>query len=192
MNNLKTHLAANWKLTEEEVSTFLSAFDLITVQKGEVFSLPGAVCNQIGLIQSGLMKCVLVEDEKEVIFEFAYENSFIADYYSFLTGTPSAKLISCLEPTTAYVITRQKLAELSCKYAFMERMSMITNEQLFVRMHEKLTSLLLDSAMVRYQKLITARPDLAQRIPQYLLASYLNVKPETISRIRRRMVKVLS
>jgi len=192
VNNLKTHLAANWKLTEEEVSIFLSAFDLITLEKGETFSLPGTVCNQIGLIQSGLMKCVLVESEKEVIFEFAYENSFIADYYSFLTGTPSTKLISCLEPTTAYVITRQKLTELSSKYAFMERMSMITNEQLFVRMHEKLTSLLLDSAMTRYQKLIMARQDLAQRIPQYLLASYLNVKPETISRIRKRLVKVLS
>ena len=110
MNNLKTHLAANWKLTEEEVSTFLSAFDLITLQKGEAFSLPEAVCNQIGLIRSGLMKCVLIENEKEIIFEFAYENSFIADYYSFVTGTPSTKLISCLEPTTVYVITRQKLA----------------------------------------------------------------------------------
>lgn len=192
MNDLETHLAANWKLTEQEVSTFLSAFDLITLQKGEAFSLPGVVCNKIGLIQSGLMKCVLIENEKEVIFEFAYENSFIADYYSFVTGTPSTKLISCLEQTKAYVITRQKLEELSSKYAFMERMSMITNEQLFIRMHEKLTSLLLDSATLRYQKLITARQDLAQRIPQYLLASYLNVKPETISRIRKRMVKVLS
>jgi len=192
VNDLETHLAANWKLTEQEVSTFLSAFDLITLQKGEAFSLPGVVCNKIGLIQSGLMKCVLIENEKEVIFEFAYENSFIADYYSFVTGTPSTKLISCLEQTKAYVITRQKLEELSSKYAFMERMSMITNEQLFIRMHEKLTSLLLDSATLRYQKLITARQDLAQRIPQYLLASYLNVKPETISRIRKRMVKVLS
>jgi CRP-like cAMP-binding protein len=192
VNDLKTHLAAKWKLTDDEVSTFLSAFDLITLQKGEAFSLPGTVCNQIGLIQSGLMKCVLVDNKKEVIFEFAYENSFIADYYSFVTGTSSTKLISCLEPTIAYVITRQKLAELSSKYAFMERMSMRTNEQLFVRMHEKLTSLLQDSATVRYQKLISSRQDLAQRIPQYLLASYLNVKPETISRIRRRMVKVLS
>ena len=89
MNNLKTHLAANWKLTEEELSTFLSAFDLITLQKGEAFSLPEALCNQTGLIQSRLMKCVLVENEKETIFEFAYENNFIADYYSFLTGYKS-------------------------------------------------------------------------------------------------------
>ncbi len=185
-------MAANWKLKEEEIDIFLSASDLITLQKGEDFFLPGAVCDKIGLIKNGLMKCVLVENEKEVIFEFAYENSFIADYYSFVTGTPSTKVITCLEPTIAYVITRQKLRELSSRYPFMERMSMITNEQLFVRMHEKLTSLLLDSATVRYQKLITARQDLAQRIPQYLLASYLNIKPETISRIRKRMVKVLS
>ncbi len=187
-----THLASNLQLTEEEAVIFLSAFDLMSLKKGELFSPPGEICNRIGLIESGLMKCVLPQEEKEVIFEFAYENSFIADYYSFLKGTPSAKIISCLEPTTIYVITREKLVQLSSRYAFIERISRMTNEQLFIRMHEKSTSLLLDSATVRYRKLIAARQDLAQRIPQYLLASYLNVKPETISRIRKRLVKALS
>lgn len=192
MNTLITHLISNLQLTEEEVAIFLSAFDLINLKKGDIFMYPGKTCDRIGLIQSGLMKCVLLKEEKEVVFEFAYENSFIADYYSFVTGLPSYKLISCLEPTTVYVITRQKLTQLGNRYNFVARISRITNEQLFIRMHEKSTSLLLDSATVRYKKLIELRQDLAQRIPQYLLASYLNVKPETISRIRKRLAKVPS
>lgn len=192
MSNLIVHLASNLQLTEEEATIFLSAFELVTLKKGEVFAYPGDLCKRIGLIESGLMKCVLFQEEKEVVFEFAYENSFIADYYSFVTGTSSKKMISCLEPTTVYVTTKVKLAQLSSRYAFIERISRMTNEQLFIRMHEKSTSLLLDSASERYRKLIVARHDLAQRIPQYLLASYLNVKPETISRIRKQLVKPLS
>ncbi len=192
MGTLNKHLAQIWNVTEDEVAVFLAAFGQLTLKKGDTFSLPGVVCDQIGLIKSGLMKCVLINDGNEVVFEFAYENSFIADYYSFVTRTPSTKLISCLEPTEIWVINRQKLADLSREHAFIERISRITNEHLFIRMHEKATSLLLDSATVRYQKLITARQDLAQRIPQYLLASYLNVKPETISRIRKRIVYPLS
>lgn len=192
MTTLTNHLVANWNVTETEADTFLSAFEPVKLKKGDVFSSQGIVCNQIGLIVNGLMKCVLVDDASETIFEFAYENSFIADYYSFVTRAPSTKVISCLEPTTVLVITRRKLTELSHKHAFIERISRLTNEQLFIRMHEKATSLLLDSATVRYQKLVAARQDLAQRIPQYLLASYLNVKPETISRIRKRLATSVS
>jgi len=61
------------------------------------------------------------------------------------------------------------------------------NENLFLKTHNRLTSFLLQSPLERYQRLITERHDLAQRIPQYLIASYLNVKPETISRIRKRI-----
>jgi len=189
VSDLITYLVSIFKLTSEEATIFLSAFDLITLEQNEAFVVSGEICHRIGLIKSGLVKCVLTKDGKEVIFEFAYENTFVTDYYSFVTGIPSTKKIVCMEPTMIYIITRQKLIELSRAYGFIERISRITNELLFLKMHEKLTSLMLDSATIRYQKLITGRPDLAQRIPQYLLASYLNVKPETISRIRKRMVR---
>jgi CRP-like cAMP-binding protein len=185
VTTLTKHLADYWNITEGEAKIFLAAFDEVTLRKGDTFASPGVVCNRIGLVKSGLMKCALIKDGEEVIFEFAYENSFIADYYSFVTGTASNKSIVCLERTTVLVITRAKLADLGRQYGFIERISRITNEQLFIKMHEKATSLLLDSATVRYQKLVAARQDIAQRIPQYLLASYLNVTPETISRIRR-------
>lgn len=192
MNHTLTYLTSAYKLTLKEADVFLSAFEQTVLKKNDVFVKPKEICHKIGLIQSGLMKCSLVGDGVEKVFEFAYENTFITDYYSFTTQLPSEKEIICIEDTIVYTITRQKLAELSAKHTFMERMSRMTNERLFLRMHEKLTSLMLDSAVVRYKKLIADRWDLAQRVPQHLLASYLHVRPETLSRIRRKIAKGVS
>lgn len=135
------------------------------------------------------MKCVFNKDGEEVIFEFAAEGQFISDYYSFVTHTPSAKEIRCLEDTIVYVITREQLEKLGQEHSFIERMSRQMNERLFLHMHNRLQSLLLDSPRERYQQLIANREDLVARIPQYLIAAYLNVQPETLSRIRKKMAR---
>ena len=138
-----------------------------------------------GMIETGLMACIYNKDGNEVVDEFAFENYFITNYYSFLTHTPSEKEIRCLEDSTVYVITREQLEQLAATHSFIERMSSIMNENLFLRTHTRVKSLLLDTAAERYRQLITERPDLTQRIPQYLIAAFLNVSPETISRIRK-------
>lgn len=174
-------------LSEENAEVFLSKFTRISLNKNDVFITPGKVCNTIGLIEKGLMKCVYHRNGEEMVFEFAYENSFISDYYSFVTLTPSEKEIRCLEDTTVYTISRESLEKMGKEHAFIESMSRKINEILFLRMHDRLKSMLLDSAAERYQKLLAERHDLTQRMPQYLIASYLNVKPETISRIRKKI-----
>lgn len=133
------------------------------------------------------MKCVYNKNGDDIVFEFAYENSFISDYYSFTTNSLSEKEISCIEDTTVYVITRQNLEKLAREHPYIESMSRQTNEKLFLKIHDRLKSFLLETASQRYQSLISERQDLAKRIPQYLIASYLNVKPETISRIRKKL-----
>lgn len=174
-----------FKLSAEETAVFLSAFTKISLYKNDVFVDAGMVCNKIGLIEKGLMICVYNKDGNEVVDEFAFENYFITNYYSFLTHTPSEKEIRCIEDTTLYVVTREQLEQLAAAHPFIERMSGIMNEKLFLRAHNRIKSLLLDSASERYHQLISQRQDLAQRIPQYLLAAYLNISPETISRIRK-------
>ena len=68
-----------------------------------------------------------------------------------------------------------------------ERMGRIIAENLFINWQQKAKSLMLDNAETRYLKLISKRADLIQRVPQYLIASYLSVKPETLSRIRKKI-----
>lgn len=186
MEQLRQHIRAHFKLSEEDAGIFLAAFSKTVLKKNEVFVSQGEVCTKIGLIEKGLMKCVFNHKGEETVFEFAYETNFISDYYSFVTNTPSEKEIRCIEDTTLYVITKERLEILGSQHSFIVQMSRGVNEQLFLRMHDRLKSFLLDTAAERYHKLIAERQDLAQRIPQYLIASYLNVKPETISRIRKR------
>ena len=187
MNEIKEHIRSAFKLSEEETNLFLSEFSKVELKKNDVFAVKGKICHEIGLIKKGLMKCVYYKNGNEVVFEFAYENSFIADYYSFVTNIPSEKEIRCLEDTTLYVINRQRLEKLARAYPYIQGINRKMNENLFLKMHNRLTSFLLKTPSERYQTLISERQDLAQRIPQYLIASYLNVKPETISRIRKRI-----
>jgi CRP-like cAMP-binding protein len=187
MEAINKNIQSVFGISEEQADIFLSAFTKIELKKNEVFMEQGQVCHKVGLIEKGLMKCVFDNNGEELVFEFSYENSFISDYYSFLTQTPSQKEIRCMEDTTVYVVTRQALLELSKEHPFIIRMSNDINAKLFIRMHDRLKSFLLDNATERYQKLLAERQDLAQRIPQYFLASYLNVKPETISRIRKKI-----
>lgn len=187
---MQQHIATWFGLSSEEAGIFLSQFSRMQLAKNEVFVEPGKVCNKVGLIEKGLLKCVYNREGEEVVFEFAHEYNFISDYYSFVRQIPSEKEICCLEDTVIHVITREKLDLLCKEYPFIAAISRRINEKLFLRMHERLTSMLLDSATVRYQKLLAEKPSLAQRIPQYLLASYLNVKPETISRIRKKIASL--
>ena len=188
MEEIKKTLKNIFHLSEKEFTIFLSAFTKMVLHKNDVFIEAGKICNKIGLIEKGLMTCVYNKDGNEIIDEFAFENYFITNYYSFLTHTASEKEIRCIEDTTLYVISREQLEQLATTNPFIERMNSIMNEKLFLRAHNRIKSLLLHSASERYQQLITERPDLAQRIPQYLLAAYLNVSPETISRIRKNSV----
>lgn len=187
MKKLKQHFKSLFDISEKEATIFLSEFKQKELKKNEVFITEGEVCHLVGLIEKGLMVCVYNKDGEEIIDEFGFENGFITNYYSFLTQSPSRKEIRALEPSILHIISRQSLEKLGSQYPFIEKMSRIMNEKLFLRAHDRIQSLLLDSAQERYKKMLAQRPDLAQRIPQYMLASYLHVKPETISRIRKKI-----
>ncbi|RYU95277.1 Crp/Fnr family transcriptional regulator [Emticicia agri] len=189
MEKLKQQIQILFAISSEEAEIFLSEFKRKELQKNEVFIAEGEICHVVGLIEKGLMVCVYNKDGEEIIDEFGFENGFITNYYSFLTQSPSQKEIRTLEPCIVHTITRQSLEKLGNQYPFIERMSRMMNEKLFLRAHDRIQSLLLESAQERYEKMLAQRPDLAQRIPQYMLASYLHVKPETISRIRRKISK---
>lgn len=187
MEKIKQQICLLFDISPEEAALFLAEFRKRELKKNDVFIEEGEVCHIVGLIEKGLMVCVYNKDGEEIIDEFGFENGFITNYYSFLTQTPSLKEIRALEPGIVHVISRQSLEKLGREYPFIERMSRIMNEKLFLRAHDRIKSLLLESAHERYEKLLAQRPDFAQRIPQYMIASYLHVKPETISRIRKKI-----
>ncbi|WNJ20020.1 Crp/Fnr family transcriptional regulator [Pontibacter sp. G13] len=184
---LRDILCRRFELSHAEATTYLNAFHRHEFDADQVFVQAGSICHHLGIIEEGLMKCTFVSHDKEVIHEFLAEGSFATSYASFLTEMPSSKRLVCLEPTVVWVANRQDLIKLVQDHPFVQRMTDRVNRQLFLLLHEQLRSVRLDSAEQRYLALLEHRPDLAQRIPQYLLASYLHVTPETLSRIRRNL-----
>jgi CRP-like cAMP-binding protein len=172
-------------IKEEYLDVFFSKFKTVSYKKGDYFVKEGQISRYIGFIVKGCLMCVYNNDGKEFIDEFSLDNEFISAYASFITGTPADKDIICLEDSELLILSYSNLQELYEIDPVFERTGRLMAEMLFMNWQQRVKSLLLDNAETRYLKLTENRPDLIQRVPQYHIAQYLGVSPETLSRIRK-------
>jgi CRP-like cAMP-binding protein len=186
---LTTYLKRNLNLETDLIEKFVSEFSFEKIKSKEYFLRIGSICNKIAFINRGAMYCVYNKDGIDRIDEFSFENEFITDYLSFLTGIPADKDIICLEDCKLLTINKASLEKLYKEDIRFERLGRLMAEGLFINWHLKAKSLFMDDAETRYYQLTSNKPDLVQRVPQYMIASYLNVTPETISRIRKKAAK---
>lgn len=138
------------------------------------------------LIQGCVRMYYLVDGVEKNTF-FYTEQQFVSSYESFVRGTPATHFIACLEDSQMVAIKRDAafaLLEASSKFEQLSRM--IMEEELIIY-QQMLSAFVTLNAEQRYQRFLDQQAALAQRIPQYHLASYLGVSPETLSRIRSRL-----
>ena len=185
--DIKIYFSNFLPLENDDLEIFFKSFTMKHFNKGDYFIKEGEACSEIGFIIKGCMICVYNKDGVDVIDEFSIENEFISDYSSFLDNKPAEKNIKCLEDTELLVVKARDLNELYNQKHTFERVGRIIAELLFKNWHQKAISLMLDDAETRYLKLIKSKPNLLQRVPQYLIASYLNITPESLSRIRKKI-----
>ncbi|NJB72141.1 CRP-like cAMP-binding protein [Saonia flava] len=183
---MKNFLINNFEISESDAEVFSASFERIDLIKGEKFVDFGKVSNRIGFVEKGLLKCTLIGNDKSVIDDFVFENQFVANYYSFLRQKKSNKEIVCLKNSKLRIITRKKLDELANKHSFIKKIARQVSEQLFISTAKKLEDFRLLNAEERYSKLVKMNKRFITEIPQYEIASYLNVSPETVSRIRNK------
>ncbi|WP_298537603.1 Crp/Fnr family transcriptional regulator [uncultured Algibacter sp.] len=183
---MKKFLIDTFNISEVDANLFSECFETINLSKGENFVSYNKISNKVGFVEKGLLKCTLIGAEKSVVDDFVFENQFVANYYSFLKQEKSNKEITCLKDSVLRVITRKKLDRLS-KYPFIEKIARQVSEQLFISTSKKLENLRLLSAEERYLQLVKANKRVVNEIPQYEIASFLNVSPETVSRIRKKI-----
>jgi CRP-like cAMP-binding protein len=183
---LKQSLSAYIPMEEDYLEEFLSRFKSVKYDRNDYFIRQGQVSRFVGFIVKGCLMCTYNSDGKEFIDEFSMENEFITDYGSFIRGTPADKDVICLEDSELLILGYQSLQELYDMSPVFERAGRLIAEMLFINWQQRVKSLLLDDAETRYRKLIENRPELTQRVPQYLVAQYLGISQETLSRIRKR------
>ncbi len=170
----------------EEVLPFLSNKKL---EAGDYFLRQGKTSRNIAFIEKGLMRIFYLNDGKEVTTCFCKENTITCSYKSLITNTPSDHSIQAIEPCELIIFSYASLQKLYERELFWQQVGRLAAEKEFINTecHNRFISDL--SATERYQQILKSDNDLLQRVPLNYLASYLQVAPETLSRIRKKIIR---
>ena len=174
------------KLTDEEWLDFQSCLIKLSVPKKNLILKQGEVCDFLAFIQEGIFRFYTVQEGEEKVTAFFFTGDFVTNYRSFLRAKPSEHYIEALQDGVIYKIQAQKLQILYDKHKNIERLGRLIAENLYLMVASRLDSFMFENPKQRYQNLVQRNSKLLVEIPQYMIASYLGVKPETLSRIRGR------
>lgn len=184
IEKLRTYIEFN----EDEERFIDNVFRVKHFAKGEHFLLAGDVCREAAFIESGVFRFYINTGERDATYYFAAENEFICDYPSFLPQRPSSINIQALEAAEIRAISFDDLQRFYRQVTFGERFGRLIAEEIFVDSIQQLTSFYQDKPAVRYQNFVHRFSQLVQRLPQYYIASYVGIEPQSLSRIRRRFL----
>ena len=148
------------------------------------------ICKYVYFILKGSCYSYYVNDEGEKhAVQFAIEGHWITDQYSFFSRRPGIYDIETLEQTEVLVINRENFERICSASHLFEHFFRILMQNAFVALQYRLIKTNSEDAEHRYLEFVERYPHFAQRIPQYLIASYLGIKPQSLSRIRKELAK---
>lgn len=175
-------------MPEADEAEVRARFTALQVPARAYLTQAGEVAQQCYFVVKGCVRVSVQNLEGEDIScYFAAEGMFVSNYESFLTGAPSAYGLQALEPCELLAIDRLGLEELYRNTTYGERIGRRMAELLFIDTMQRLTSFYMQTPEERYLAFLAATPQLLNRIPQHYIASYIGVRPQSLSRIKRRV-----
>ncbi|MBT2622671.1 MULTISPECIES: Crp/Fnr family transcriptional regulator [Chryseobacterium] len=186
-NTLLLAIQSTIKISSDEEEIIQDLFKLKEYKKGDFFLKEGEVCKYVGFIKNGIVRYYINDDGEEKTYGFSKENEFTCNYESFVPQTPSNQIIQALEDTEIWTISYENLQKFYEEIELGERFGRIVIEQVFIQTLKDRNSFYTDSPKSRYEKFLKEHSDLQQRLSQYYIASYVGVKPQSLSRIRKRI-----
>ncbi len=186
-NTLVEMMSSFIKLTDEEKQGILEAFPIKTYTKGTNLLKEGQISKDAFFIINGCVRKYYIKDGEEITTEFYTEFQSAVNFDSIANGSPSKYYFTCVEDTDIAIINSEKENALYKKFPRFGEVCRVEMEKMLGASQEELTTFKNSTPKERYLHLLKERPDLINRVPQYQLASYLSIKPETLSRIRSRI-----
>jgi CRP-like cAMP-binding protein len=184
LDALRQYISGFVSLTNEEFAQLADMLVIRNFDKRELLIKTGEVENYLNFVVKGLVRKYFYKGKTEVITQIAREGDVVNSSASFLSGAPSPFWVETLEPSTFLSITRDQLEKLYENSPRIERLGRILMTHLFLQREEWEHECLRLNSRERFLHFVENNPDLMQRVPQKYLASYLNMKPETFSRLK--------
>ena len=188
-DKLKKYCKQTVPLSDTELHLIDKNFEEKTLKKKEFLLQDKKVCNFIAFIAEGAIRHFHLKDGVEKTCDISFENSWVTDFQSFSYDEVGKMNLQAMEKTTVFLIRKQNLFILYEECKKYETFSRLMAEQVAQRATEIAMSLSSDKPEERFQNLIQKQPDLFQRVPQKYIANFLGVSPESLSRIRNRILQ---
>lgn len=175
-------------LTEDEKNALISLDLFRSVKKGTILLKEGQKSQEEFFVLKGCIRKYYIVDGEEKTTAFFTEMEGLTPH-CVISKTPSEYFISCVEDTILTIANPDIGVEMNTKFPKFEIMCRILSEELLAKQQINFDEFKISSPEQRYLNLIQVRPDLVQRVPQHQLASYLGIKPQSLSRLRARIME---
>jgi len=183
------HLEEKVQLTPSEKELIKTFFKPQRLKKKQFLLVEGHVCKYLAFVSKGLLKSYNVDDKgNEHINQFAPEGWWSSDMNSFFNGENSFYTIDAVEDTDLLVITNDDFEKLTLQVPIMDRYFRLLFQNSLISKERRLISSHTHTAEEKYKYILENNPDLVKRIPQNLLASFLGLSPETLSRLKKNVI----
>ncbi|MBI1225964.1 MAG: cyclic nucleotide-binding domain-containing protein [Bacteroidetes bacterium] len=177
-------------ISDEEMKGLLKNCHLQTFKKQEVLSRPDIVPNEIFFINQGMLRVIILDKNgTEHTIHFAMENQFIADYSSFLLKTPAMYYLQAIEEMEVVVMPRKAIEWGYVNLAQGDRMGRLIAEFYFIYQDNRIRNQYARTPKERYDTIANVFPNIHNRVPQHMIASYLGITPVHLSRLKSSTFK---
>lgn len=171
-------------LPAEELEALINSIEVRSVDKKVRLTDVNETEKYLYFVIKGLARKFFYKGKEEVITQIAKEGELISSSVSYFSGMPSGYVVETIEPTTFYSLHHDRAEQLYSRYPKLERLSRLIITELFLQKEVWELERIRFSTKERFLRFMTENPELFQRVPQKYLASYLNIKPETFSRLK--------
>ena len=173
-------------IREVELLNLLQNCFVKTFQRQDILSHPGVTPNDIFFINKGIIRVIVHDKEgSEHTIHFALENQFIADYSSFIQQQPSLYTLQALEETEVIVMPRSAVDWGYKNLKEGDKLGRLIAEFYFIYQDNRIKNLYARSAKERYDTITEVFPNIHNRVPQHMIASYLGITPVHLSRLKK-------
>lgn len=186
---LRKYISQFMPFTEDDWQIHQALLVRRFLKKGEFLLTGGEVCNHVTFINKGHFRAYNVIGGEEVTFNFAFEGNYVTDYTSFVSRRPSLDYIVAMDDAEILQMRYDDLQAAYEKSPVWQKFGRLMAEFILIHISQRNKALLFNTPEERYLNLMKERPKVLERVPQQYIASYLGVKPESLSRIRKRLME---
>jgi len=188
MNVLLSEISKEAMLTKAEEDIIKSVFTVKKLRKRQFLVQQDASYRQLFFIEKGIVRSYIKgPNDEEHIVQFAAEGSWISEDFNQLSDIKSVYNIDALEPSEILCIDREVFQQLMVQVPKLERYFRMVLQKRLYALNLRVLNYLMHFAEEKYRRFVDFYPEIVQRVPQHMIASYLGIKPETLSRNRKKM-----